>query len=146
MAGRFGAELVRVILVPEKTLEDAFFEDRPGFAFQPGQVALEGKGFQPVRIVEQGEVFRKDLFTDLVFRQEGKTALQRAAVEADPVHEIKHLGDGGRAEDDIVAAQRDLLRGIALVVPHQEGQVPVAGGPGPGRPSSGRIARRSLPI
>ena len=88
MAGRLGAELVRVILVPDEAPEDTFFNDRPGFADQPGQVTFEGIGLKPVGVVDQVEMVRKDFFPDLVFGKEGEAALHQAAVVGDLVHEM----------------------------------------------------------
>ncbi len=100
-----------------------FWKIGNGLRAMPVKSRLKGKVSRRVGIVDEGELVREHLLADLVFAQEGKTAFHRAAVETDPVHKIEHVGDGGGAKDDIVAAQRDLLGGVGLVMLDQEGQL-----------------------
>ncbi len=122
MPGGRCAKFVSFILIPGKSLENAPVKEREAGPFEAGEIARKREGFQPRGIIRQREMFRKDLMPQVFFGQAGEAALERAAVETNPVEDIDHFGHRNRAEDNIVTAKRNLLGGVVLVALKQESQ------------------------
>ena len=128
MPGGRPSELIRVVLLPGESLENALFEHGE---FRPvTSVTVRGPAIQrrDARVIAHAHQRRKDAPAEVLFLQVRVAPSHRSTATAIPGRDFHHLSRGGRTKDHPVFAQWQLHRLILLIVARQKGQFPVQRG------------------